>query len=225
MATILMVGTSKGGSGKTTLSILIAGELANQGYDVLLIDTDPQGSISKWHRKCEANKTKPNKISVVSSSSDEKVTEYIHDNGNKDIIILDTGGFASNLVLDVSSISDLLIVPCKISSLDADEAIEFIQMLHRSAERLNVPPPQYKVVLNEYDPIAKSSKSFENVYRALTEANIVVSNVLMQKRERFKLITEGNGSLYQLPKNDKATESAQINVRNLVYDLFNSTEA
>lgn len=207
------------------MSILIAGELANQGYEVLIIDTDPQGSVGKWHRKCDLNQCKAEKISIYSASSDQKVAECIQENSDKDAIIVDTAGFATKLVLDLSSISDMLVVPCKISSFDADEAIEFIRTIHRSADRLNVSPPRYKVVLNEYDPIAKSAKSFDNVYRALTDNNIVVSNVLMQKRERFKQITEGQGSLYQLSSKDKSTESAQINVRNLVFDLFSASEA
>ena len=84
--------------------------------------------------------------------------------------------------------------------------------------------PKYKVVLNEYDPIVKGAKSFENVHRLLTAGGVIVSDILLQKRERFKQVTEGMGSLYQIKTKDKATENAQTNVHNLVYDLFNANE-
>ena len=41
--------TIKGGSGKTTLSACLGAELTKRGHQVLLIDADPQGSLTAWH--------------------------------------------------------------------------------------------------------------------------------------------------------------------------------
>ena len=38
----------KGGVGKTTLSVSLAGELAKRGYDPLLVDADPTESAQAW---------------------------------------------------------------------------------------------------------------------------------------------------------------------------------
>ncbi len=38
----------KGGSGKTTVSILIAAALAEAGHDVAVLDTDPQQTATQW---------------------------------------------------------------------------------------------------------------------------------------------------------------------------------
>ena len=38
----------KGGSGKTTLSILLAWALTEAGHDVAVLDTDPQKTASRW---------------------------------------------------------------------------------------------------------------------------------------------------------------------------------
>ncbi|MEO8342183.1 MAG: ParA family protein [Gallionella sp.] len=47
MKTVLIV-NPKGGSGKTTLSVNIAGYLANRGQYVALLDLDRQQSASLW---------------------------------------------------------------------------------------------------------------------------------------------------------------------------------
>ena len=46
---VISVLSQKGGSGKSTLSINIARCLQLKGFDVALIDTDPQASAREWN--------------------------------------------------------------------------------------------------------------------------------------------------------------------------------
>ena len=43
---IVSVINYKGGVGKTTVTANLAGELANRGYKILMIDLDPQASLT-----------------------------------------------------------------------------------------------------------------------------------------------------------------------------------
>lgn len=47
MSTIAFI-NGKGGSGKTTLSVLVAASLAEAGHQVTLADTDPQETATRW---------------------------------------------------------------------------------------------------------------------------------------------------------------------------------
>lgn len=47
-ARIITVGNQKGGSGKTTLTMTLAGELAARGKKVLVVDADSQGTATQW---------------------------------------------------------------------------------------------------------------------------------------------------------------------------------
>jgi Mrp family chromosome partitioning ATPase len=46
--TILTIASSKGGPGKTTMAELIVGTLASQGINVIALDADPTGGLSRW---------------------------------------------------------------------------------------------------------------------------------------------------------------------------------
>ena len=53
---IILVGGEKGGTGKTTIATNLAARLKDPGADVLLVDTDKQGSASSWAAMREEQK-------------------------------------------------------------------------------------------------------------------------------------------------------------------------
>ena len=83
MPSIFAIANPKGGSGKTTVAIILAGEFAKHDYSVAIIDADPQGSSYQWHASSVARGLAPKGIDLVrvltstpspSPSSDSKVT-------------------------------------------------------------------------------------------------------------------------------------------------------
>ena len=61
---IILIGGEKGGTGKTTLATSLAAVRAKEGNDVLLLDTDLQGSASKWIKIRDHFKVEPGIASV-----------------------------------------------------------------------------------------------------------------------------------------------------------------
>jgi len=70
MARIICVVNRKGGSGKTTTAFNLAGALAEQGYRVLVIDVDPQGSFS---RSLNMSRASPKLSTVLMTPTEEFV--------------------------------------------------------------------------------------------------------------------------------------------------------
>lgn len=58
-ARIITVANQKGGSGKTTLTMAIAGALALRDNKVLVVDADPQGTATQWAGAAGENKPFP----------------------------------------------------------------------------------------------------------------------------------------------------------------------
>ena len=56
---IILIGSQKGGPGKTTVAVNLAVEFARQGKDVCLVDADPQRSAARWHADREEQRHTP----------------------------------------------------------------------------------------------------------------------------------------------------------------------
>ena len=48
MGKVITVAQQKGGAGKTTLAVTLAGAFVKQGLSVALLDSDPQGTLGRW---------------------------------------------------------------------------------------------------------------------------------------------------------------------------------
>ena len=88
---ITVFGGEKGGTGKTTLATNIAAMLALRGKDVLLLDTDRQGTASFWATVREEEKIEP-RVACVQKFG-KGLPAQVRDLAERyDEIIIDAGG-------------------------------------------------------------------------------------------------------------------------------------
>ena len=88
---IVLIGGEKGGTGKTTLATNLAAMLALQGKDVLLMDTDRQGTASFWAAVREEAEAEA-RIACVQKFG-KGVASQVRDLAKRyDEIIIDAGG-------------------------------------------------------------------------------------------------------------------------------------
>jgi chromosome partitioning protein len=115
--------SQKGGSGKTTLAVHIA-VAAAQSENVILIDTDPQGSAIAWG---QARKSKPPTVHRAVSAMLGEVLQKAKQEGVT-LAIVDTPPHATPGVDIVATSVDLLLIPCRPSAFDLAAITSSVQV-------------------------------------------------------------------------------------------------
>jgi len=103
----ILIGSQKGGAGKSTLAVNIAAELAKQGRDVVLLDADRQGTASIW---CHERDSILPAVHCLQRYDDVRAT--VNDLADREeIVVIDTAGRDSKEMRTAMLHDDLLIVP------------------------------------------------------------------------------------------------------------------
>jgi len=116
MRRVISIAQRKGGVGKTTLAVCVAGELKARGHDVALIDSDPQCSASRWADP--GNLDFPVSGLVLGEQSVVTWAKEVQ-RMTADYVVIDTAPSDRSLGA-ASGISDLVLVPCTPSGLDLE---------------------------------------------------------------------------------------------------------
>ena len=105
---IILLGSQKGGCGKSTIAINIACYLANQGKDIVLVDADPQQSSANWVK--DRDETDLPKVHCVQRYGDIKNT--LKDLSQRyEYVVVDVAGHDSKELRTAMLVADLLIIP------------------------------------------------------------------------------------------------------------------
>lgn len=138
----------KGGVGKTTLAINLAGEWARQGKRVTLIDADPQGSALDWSQQ-RARDGWPRLFSVIGLARDTLHREAPELARDADRVIIDGPPRVAALMRSALLASDLVLIPVQPSPLDGWASAEMLALVTEA--RVFRPELVARFVLNRCD--------------------------------------------------------------------------
>jgi chromosome partitioning protein len=132
MTVVIAAINGKGGAGKTTALMNIAGEYALRGGSVAMIDMDARNNLMKWWTDCQEKDAQPEGIEVYSHKTARGLERWMEESsGVFDYVLIDTPGEDTSIVDPVIASANLVISPIQPSKREVLGAIDSFENVLR----------------------------------------------------------------------------------------------
>jgi len=189
---VVAFASQKGGSGKTTLAGHIAVEAVRAGYGpVVLIDLDPQGSLSLWWKA--RTESAPGFLETTEDRLAADLTG-LGERGTR-LVIIDTPPAITATIGRVVSSSDLVVIPTRPSPHDLRAAGATVQL----CDRLEKP---IVFAINAATPRARITTE---AVIALSHHGAVAPSIIHQRVDFASSMIDGR-TVMELPNGSRSPE-------------------
>jgi chromosome partitioning protein len=169
MSQTIACGNLKGGVGKTTVAVNLACALAGRGYEVTLLDIDPQGSASLW---ASAGRL-PVPVSALPSIEGRGPGRWLARAGELAgagrLVILDLPPLLVPTLAAALMIADLILVPVTPSALDVAPTERTLSIARMTRESRAGRRPKGLLVPNRVDPEGHYDAATQAAFATLAE--------------------------------------------------------
>ncbi|MBU1313934.1 MAG: ParA family protein [Alphaproteobacteria bacterium] len=207
---VITFANTKGGAGKTTAVLLLATELAQQGYRVTILDADPQQWITRWYKLSPPNSL----IGVIPYVNTSTIERNIADSRETtDYFIIDLPGARTSLLATAIGLSDHVLIPIQGCAMDAQGGANVLELLQYLERRAGI-RVAHSVVLTRVNPMV-TTRALLAVKGLLAQRQVNVLNTPIVERAAFRDVFDCGGSLHtmdetQVSNLDKARENARM---------------
>jgi chromosome partitioning protein len=203
---VLVVGGTKGGGGKSTLALQITLARAAQGRDVLLVDGDEQRTSTTFTnlRTKQFGIAGYTCVSIYGEALEDQVAAMAP---KYDDTIIDVGGRETEALRAAMGGADTVLIPVQPRGADM-WALRQMQKVVKSALKYN-PKLQVLAVLNMADPSSKDNDDTIEAIQGMPEITLLPFTVVRRKAFSTAIAT-AKAVAELLPKDPKAIEELRV---------------
>lgn len=220
MSHVISFVSPKGGSGKTTSALLLAGQIVSRSKQkVVIVDADPNKPFGRWEKISGGHE----QIIVLDYDSSEEILDVIDKAKTLGtFIFVDLEGSRNENMSFTISQSDLILIPMQGSMLDADQAgqaVAYIKQIERSYNRRF----NYRAFFTRVNA-AFTTRNLNDIQSQFEKANVPLLKARLAEREAFKTVFACGKVLEDLFDNDvsgldKAIKDAMFFLANVMEAL------
>lgn len=189
---IITIAQQKGGAGKTTIAAHLAVAFSQQGKRVAVIDIDPQGSLTQWHKIREKKFGEGfTGLKFFSISGWRLPNEIDRVKSHTDIIIIDSPPHTQTETKTAIRIADFIIIPAQPSPTDLWATTETIKIV--IDERIPHRVLLNRAVLNS-KLLKDIEKEFSNVLSTKISNRISFASSMMEGRTVTEILPSSAAS-------------------------------
>lgn len=200
----------KGGSGKSTMSANVGAGFARRGRKVLIIDADPQGTLTDW-RDVGGSEALPPVIGATTVKEIQIALKGAAADGT-DIVVVDCPGRAAPLAGAVIAMSDAAILVIQPSAPDiwaASETVQQVKAARKAGQKVSA-----AFLANRVQPNTRMASEFAkgdwNEHKDIGIMQTTIGN-----RTAFALAFAQGVSVYEV----KGAEAARAEIESLIDEL------
>ena len=223
MALVLTVGTTKGGSGKTTLCALLASVFAAKGFSVRILDADPQATATQWFARSLDAGRKLENIAVDVVQGAHQLVASLAAAAQADLILIDVPGVIDEILNIAAGHSEMVLAPARASGADLPEVVRLFARLDAMYD--GAKPFLSRCVLNGVSGIARNTAAFKVAAAYIEDHAIPVTKTIVVERPILQLMMMDGGALATMPGDSEQIRKAMVNGEMLADEIFETIAA
>lgn len=203
---IIAILNEKGGVGKTTLATNLARAFQQQGQSVLLVDSDPQGSLRDWLAAAGEGSDYP---PMIAMDKPAMIKDLKSVSSQHDVVIVDGCPKSIGMMAATITIADLVLIPVQPSGFDLWAANSVVELVKQRRELTEGRPTAAFVVSRQITNTKLAAESRQ----ALLELGFPILNAYTSQRIAYAQSSSNGRTVLDSEPEGTAAKEIQALVR------------